>query len=170
MANIKSVNIIGEIPFNAAEHYDMRKFLGVMNGPTIGIKIEYRGSAKSRPNRFPGGRTAYYKFCIHGHEAVSDGWIKGLLQALVNCGSTIDTIYVEDVDNRQQLSYSTPEPVRGNFVCELRVVVHNEEFDAHHLKWWLDKTLVVNFDEDLGTFHPLKAVSVNADVSTLNPA
>jgi hypothetical protein len=155
MANIKKIEIVGEIPFNAAEHHDMCKFLGQLNTPTIGIHIKYTSPAASRPNKF-GGRTAYYKFCISGSEAVSHGWIDKLMIALVNCGSDIHSASARDIEDKTILVIHVPEKSKiQEFVCELRFSVQDstQDFECHNLETWLKSALVVDLNmEEAGMF------------------
>lgn len=102
MANIKRIEIVGEIPFNVDEHHDMCQMLGQMNAPSCGVRIAYTGNAPSRPNEY-GGKTAYYNFCISGEEAVSDKWIDHLLKSLVNCGASVSKAQSMDIENETRM-------------------------------------------------------------------
>lgn len=181
MSNIKQVKIIGEIPFNATEHHDICKFLGQLNGPTIGLRMQYLGSAKPRPNRH-GGKTSYYNFCISGQEAVAEGWLKNLVQALVNCGASIVEACYRDVENNtRMIALEVPQSSADEeFVCELRFNVQDiqkKPVEAHSLRAWLKNALVVDLNmEDAGMFQydnetgESACVSAGAALNTLSPA
>jgi hypothetical protein len=181
MSNIKEIEITGEIPFNATEHHDACKFLGQLNGPTIGLRIEYTGTAKARPNRY-GGQTAYYNFCISGQEAVAHGWLKNLMQALVNCGASITSARSRDIENRQSMAnLEIPKPAEHpEFVCELRFTVQDssQPFERHQLQAWLKEALIVDLNmEEAGMFQANvdddldpACVSAGAALNTLSPA
>jgi len=169
VSNIKSLAIFGECPFNITDHHDARKFLGQFNGPTFGFWIKYISNSTARTNKY-GGKTAYYNFCITGQEAVSDKWIENLLQALVNCGSTINTAVGGDVENGEKdiplvIPKASEHP---EFVCELRVSVQDirKQFDEYDLRSWLEKKLVVGLNDDENA----ACVSVDAVLKTLSPA
>lgn len=181
MSNIKEIEITGELPFNATEHHDACKFLGQLNGPTIGLSITYVGNAKPRPNRY-GGQTSYYNFCISGQEAVADGWIKNLMQALVNCGASITTARSRDVENKSRIAVlEIPKPAEHpEFVCDLRFTVQDSTrpFEAHELQMWLKQALIVDLNmEEAGMFQAdvdadldPACVSAGAALNTLSPA
>lgn len=171
MSNIKSVLIEGEIPFNATEHHDACKFLGQLNGPTIGLKIEYTGNAPGRPNSY-GGKTSFYKFRISGEEAIADGWVKNLLQAFVNCGSAILKVELRDVENKSSAySMKVPTP-NSEFVCEVRFAVEREQsFEQHHLEEWLRDAVVLDLDtEEAGKPHGCNVTGASLVLKTLSPA
>lgn len=74
MANVKKVEIRGEMPFNILDDADARflRYFAEMSTPTWGLGVEYdrRRAPRMVPNEH-GGQTAYYRFRIHGAEAMS---------------------------------------------------------------------------------------------------
>lgn len=180
MSNIKRVEITGELPFNATDHHDVRKFFGQMNGPTIGINVKYTGQGKARPNDY-GGQTAYYKFCISGEEAVSDAWLANLMQALVNCGASIEKAHYWDIGVGCKIHGLLNIPHASEdkeFVCELRFTVQDVQkpFESHDLQQWLNTALIVDLNmEQAGMFQvddqgDSSCVSAGAELKTLCPA
>lgn len=182
MSNIKRVEITGELPFNATDHHDIRKFFGQMSGPTIGINVKYNGQGKARPNDY-GGQTAYYKFCISGEEAVSDAWLANLMQALVNCGASIEKAHYWDVEYVERPNYVIPLNIPyasedKEYVCEVRFTVQDVQkpFESHELQAWLNTALIVDLNmEHAGMFQvndegDSSCVSAGAELKTLCPA
>ena len=82
MANVSEVDIEGWMPFDIVQHEDARTWLGIMNGPSYGLRITY-GEVGKGPENDHGGHTTYYRFQITGSEAI---WTTGTgraVQALV---------------------------------------------------------------------------------------
>lgn len=179
LSNAKRVEITGELPFNATDHHDVRKFFGQMSGPTIGINVKYTGQAKARPNEF-GGQTAYYKFCISGVEAVSEAWLENLMQALRNCGASIEKAHYWDIDNSKYLVPLNIPHVSEHkeYVCEVRFTVQDVQkpFQTHDLQEWLKNSIYIDLrTEDAGMFKQdddgeSACVSAGVELKTLSPA
>lgn len=77
MSNIKSVHIIGTVPFDWADRLSRGEaalVARVFLSPSIGIKLTYGAESMGPVNGF-GGRTAMYEFAISGEEAVSESTI-----------------------------------------------------------------------------------------------
>lgn len=97
MANIKSVIIQGELPFDCAQDSQMANLLGQMNSPCLGIRITW-GEARMQPNE-NGGQTAMYRFDILGEEAVSLSWVRGLVNTIKSCQGSITNLHLIDIEN-----------------------------------------------------------------------
>jgi hypothetical protein len=99
MANIKQVEIRGTLPFNITDNPEVRDWLGVMNGPSYGLRISYGNGHSFVPNQ-NGGRTAIYSFSITGREGV---WTKHLIELVkllqVN-GAKISVARAADLDDQ----------------------------------------------------------------------
>lgn len=97
MANVKEVLITGELPFNIAEDLNVRNWLGILNQPCYGLRIQY-GSERYIPNDH-GGKTATYQFVISGREAV---WVKpwmDFVDSLKKAGATITEAKMADIED-----------------------------------------------------------------------
>lgn len=96
MSNVKDIIIRGEVPFNVANNDDAAKWLGILNGPSIGIRITY-GNRRFVLNGV--GKTAMYRFSIEGQEAVRYEWIKKIIADFITAGGTVDYAMVRDIEN-----------------------------------------------------------------------
>jgi hypothetical protein len=98
MANVKQIEIRGEIPYFCNEDDTMRGFLATLNGPCIGIRISYSDEpSRLAPNADgSNGQTAMYRFVISGREAVSYKFVDALLLAITGCGGTVAKSSVRD--------------------------------------------------------------------------
>lgn len=96
MSNVKDIIIRGEVPFNITDHAGARSWLGLLNRPTIGIRITY-GTRRFVPNGI--GKTAMYCFSIEGQEAIRYEWIKELIADFRSAGGTVDQAIVMDIEN-----------------------------------------------------------------------
>lgn len=99
MANIKSVRVEGDLPFDCAEDGEMSRWLAVMNGPTFGLRIQWFGRTRDVPNEH-GGTTAFYSFRIAGEEAVRWNALDNLKECVLRLGGnlTVDESYDLEVD------------------------------------------------------------------------
>ena len=99
MSNIKKVNIVGELPFCCTEDETICRYLGHLNGPTIGLKIRWTSQPiDHRKNEF-GGLTAMYGFFITGEEAVGAGFLENLVKAIIGAGGTVGKAVYVDIEN-----------------------------------------------------------------------
>lgn len=137
MSNAKQIEIGGIIPFNCAEHAEMRQMLGMLNSP-LGLRIEFRSGTSVRndtlptfnPQRVPAdGMTSMYAFQISGIEAVSDAFLKRLLQAIVDCGGTLAKVSVVDIDNQEKLKFNVPKPRQNTYGIYATVEVNNGDLN-----------------------------------------
>lgn len=150
MSNVKRVDIVGEIPFNTGEYYDLNKFLGQMNSPASGLRMLYGRYSSKQPSAY-GGTTQFYHFNVHGEEAVSSKWIEALLQALVNAGAIVKLCNVFDIENSEVIRLEIPKDIELEFVAEMRIKVSNENepFEPHQLAEWLRKAVSVRVDAEV---------------------
>lgn len=98
MSNIKQVSIKGQMPFNIYENDEAVKLLGILNSPSIGIKIEY-GAHFSMPSKHNTGVTTYYNFTIGGQEAVQWKTLKHWVSILEDAGCVLSTMEAKDIEN-----------------------------------------------------------------------
>jgi len=118
MANIHRVVIKGWMPFDVGRHEEALKWLGILNTPSYGLRIEY-GAKSMGPVNEHGGRTTYHEFAIRGEEAIWCSGLEKLVAALVEAGCAIREAKAMDVefdpDNMQWYSIpvpdSTPVPI-----------------------------------------------------------
>jgi hypothetical protein len=99
MSNIKQAHITGTMPFNITEDDAAAKWLGYLNGPSIGLRIRW-GASKFVPNDHD-GKTAMYEFEIVGAEALSFKGFQTMADAFQNAGATIDVNEVIDIESGQ---------------------------------------------------------------------
>jgi hypothetical protein len=157
MANVKQISIVGELPFNCDQHYEMRQMLGQLNAPICGLRMNWLGSAGSRESGF-GGSTEIIAFKISGNEAVSNPWINLLLIAIVKAGGEISQVNVRDTDNQEDIQFEIPkhpidEDDRLEFICPVMFTVQDSEeaFELHQLQKWLEQAVYVDLQtEDCG--------------------
>lgn len=96
MANTHQVVIRGELPFHITEHEESRNWLGLMNGPSFGLRVSY-GRERYIPNK-NGGKTATFEFSIEGTEAIWDSGLLALIKAFEDGGATISYAVAKDLD------------------------------------------------------------------------
>lgn len=109
MSNVKSIRILGIVPFDMGKYADETKVayekfmpkLAEMNMPAFGLKIQYT-SANSRPNNH-GGKTTMYYFQIEGHEAVNSKWLQALCDDIKAIGGEISKAIVFDIEAEEQI-------------------------------------------------------------------
>jgi hypothetical protein len=125
MSNIKRISIQGDLPFTCAEHHGMQSVMAQLSGPTIGLAFRWGGESKSVPNEH-GGKTAMYRFAIHGEEAVNRSWIESTLQSIVDCGGSIREVEVKDIEADEVYKMTIPKRRVGHFhyTVEVRVESH----------------------------------------------
>lgn len=107
MANVKRVAIEGVIPFNVPFDSKANQFLGLLNQPSMGLRIHY-SKDNTGPTYVPnesGGKTAMFWFLVAGQEAVRDEWLKAMCQAFVNEGGIIKHADVFDAENEAQIPF-----------------------------------------------------------------
>ena len=109
MANVKQVLISGVMPFNITDHDESTKWLGYLNAPSVGIRIEY-GSSRYVPNPDGGnGQTAMYDFLISGEEAMTFDAFRDMTHDLTQGGAVIDRISILDIeDGHDHWDWSRP--------------------------------------------------------------
>lgn len=179
MSNIKRINITGRIPYDCCtKHQDLCRFFGQMNNPTFGFRVSYTGRETGKPNNH-GGVTTFCEFAITGEEAVGDGWITGLLQALVNADADLDVgkrLPVTDIENNETYNLPIPKKQPGLFVAEVRITVENpDELDKAEPDWTLRQAMegkltlkLVGSEGSQGVFpHPMvrgKSIWVQVDM------
>lgn len=106
MANCKSIDITGSLPFN---YYDtnihggygtvaeqMTRFIAFIVSPTSGLKIEW-GKEVYEPNKH-GGKTAMFDFRLNGVEAVSWGWLDEFKKTVKDLGGKINSETTRDIE------------------------------------------------------------------------
>src|SRR5688572_21874585 len=97
MANVKTVEITGEIPYCWSHELtgaDAQLICAYLMGPTIGLHIGY-GRSHDVPMK-NGGRLATYSFSIGGQEAIRDRSLTELVAILVRAGAKITKARVMD--------------------------------------------------------------------------
>ncbi len=97
MANVARVVVEGWAPFDIAQHDQARSWLGVMNGPSYGLRISYGGEAYGPENEH-GGRTSYTNFIVSGQEAIWYSGAQNLVEAFVEAGCVIDDARHMDIE------------------------------------------------------------------------
>jgi hypothetical protein len=95
MANVKRIDISGELPFHLQDFPEVMEILATLNLPSFGFNIQW-GKAHYVPND-EGGKTAWYEFCIHGTEAVTQKAIERWLAILAKVGH-VNTSSVTDLE------------------------------------------------------------------------
>ena len=126
MSNVKSVSVSGVLPFDCAKHHDLCKFMGQLNAPVFGLRLMWGHKEEFRPNAW-GGRTVFVPFVIAGREAVSVGWVKELLQSIVDANGEVAGCSVSDTEAGERCAVEVPKPRAGEFVAEFRLKVANPE-------------------------------------------
>ena len=84
MSNIKQLQIVGHLPFDAGNNDDLLIAIGQFHLPCSGIKMTWRKSYYLDNEH--GGRTAFYMFLLSGSEAVSWGFIDRFKQLVIDAG------------------------------------------------------------------------------------
>lgn len=102
MANVKSIVILGRIPYNTYEYPKLNELLGQLNSPSSGIRITYSAGCIYRKNE-NGGKTAMHAFDIQGKEGVSVDWVNLFRDEVKKSGGCITSVYVYDIDNKTEL-------------------------------------------------------------------
>lgn len=123
MSNIKDVFIEGWMPFNIYENDTATRRLGLLNCPSIGLKINYglkpgdvdaglEANKLERPNgtifgswtklvpNDCGGHTVHYRFVIDGQEAVHEDYLRETVNDLVAAGCEIYLAQYSDIENK----------------------------------------------------------------------
>jgi hypothetical protein len=107
MANVKKVDVEGEMPFSILDPLDfdsdprptdlanLKSFFAFLSTPTSGFRIVYPGDQRMVPNKW-GGQTAYYRFSLLGSEAVTWDYLTGVLREMALRGTTITKANVRD--------------------------------------------------------------------------
>lgn len=109
MANAKNVHIKGVLPYDCNRHYGMSRVLAHLNAPASGLQMVW-GSAFTVPTANDGQKTMFL-FDIMGVDAVNNEYLRVVLQAVVDCGGTVQDVQVFDVDNNNQPQRITmPQP------------------------------------------------------------
>jgi hypothetical protein len=98
MSNVKEVQAEGYIPFNTSEDEEVTKFLGYLNSPSNGIRIEYTGKVNYVENNH-GGKTAMYYFTITGEEGYREEFFTALANAFIRFGGDFKYFRIRDVQN-----------------------------------------------------------------------
>lgn len=148
MANVKEIVIFGKIPFNCNEHAEMNAILGDLNAPTIGLRINYGKQSLGPPNDH-GGRTTFYEYSIEGQEAVSHPYIERMLQAIVDCGGTVEGASVVDIENSEKNKVTIPKPRKGVFTARFEIKVGpdtNPDTAAFHLREYAKGVVTTGYD------------------------
>lgn len=141
MSNVKAVTITGKLPFDCAKHADLCGFLGHLNAPTFGLRVNWgTGHDEYRPNAW-GGRTAFSAFTIAGEEAVGGDWVKALLQAIVDAGGEVSRASYRDIESGEPpVRPPVPAPRVGRFVVSAVLTVANpEKLDRAEPAWSLSE-------------------------------
>ena len=106
MANVKQIEISGEIPFNAHEDSDeLLRLYGQLNTPSNNLRIEWSGgrfvdNIEIDPNHeVRNGKTAVYQFRIFGTEAVSYGWFDKAIETIEAANGTVQRKICRDIEN-----------------------------------------------------------------------
>jgi len=107
MANVKRVFIDGQIPFDIPFDSKANQFLGMLNLPSFGLRIQW-GKTKLIPNSH-GGQTCHYDFTITGNEAVRIETILALLQSFVDEKAEIKQVDILDIENNTPISIKIPQ-------------------------------------------------------------
>ena len=97
MANVKQIQIEGQIPFNYYEDQDLASRFSFMQSPTAGIEVVFAKRETYVANA-QGGRTAMFGFEISGQEALGFGWIEALVASIKRVGGSVDTNLVSDLE------------------------------------------------------------------------
>jgi len=97
MANVHEVYIEGWMTFNIYDDEKALRWLGVMNSPSYGLRIEY-GEERYVPNEHPGGQTAQYRFVISGQEAIRYDAYEALVKCLKDAGCVVDEARARDME------------------------------------------------------------------------
>ena len=97
MSNIKEVYIKGWMPFDSYEHKDLNQKLGVLNAPTIGIRIKYLNQEKYRETDV--GQHCLVLFEIAGQEAFPQAFFDNLTNYINLAGGEIEQYQLIDVEN-----------------------------------------------------------------------
>ncbi len=97
MSNIKEVYIKGWMPFDSYEHKDLNQKLGVLNAPTVGIRIKYLGQEKYRETDV--GQHCLVLFEIAGQEAFPQAFFDNLTNYINLAGGEIEQYQLIDVEN-----------------------------------------------------------------------
>ena len=98
MSNTKQVWIEGQMPFNIYEHDESAKWLGLMNSPSIGIRIGY-SSSFMKPVGDRGGLLSMHYFTIQGQEAIRYESLFKMCNDFVAGGSVITKLMTKDLDD-----------------------------------------------------------------------
>jgi hypothetical protein len=98
VSNTKEVWIEGVMPFNIYEDEKAKGWLGLMNTPSIGIRIHY-ASEFYRP--IPGGRgqLSMHYFTIDGHEAMRYESLIQMVKDFKAAGCEVTNFMLKDIDD-----------------------------------------------------------------------
>jgi hypothetical protein len=97
MSNVKQVLISGVMPFSITDHAESAKWLGLLNGPVIGVRIAYGGSHYAPNAR--GGKTSMHDFTIAGEEAMSFKAFENMIHEFENGGAIINRVSIRDIED-----------------------------------------------------------------------
>jgi hypothetical protein len=100
MANVKAVRIDAVVPFDFLEHLSDDKAAMLARwflSPSIGLRLDYDGApAGYEPNEH-GGKTAMYRLCVRGEEAIRFEAFKHVVGILKSVGR-VDRAVCVDVE------------------------------------------------------------------------
>ena len=71
----------------------------MFSSPTWGLKIRYPGPNKMGPKNIHGGNTSYFRFEIHGEEAVNVSVLEIMCRDFMLVGSVIEEARERDIEN-----------------------------------------------------------------------
>lgn len=98
MSNVKEISASGIMPFDVYEDVAAISWLGLMNCPTIGIRITY-GESHYEPNTDgSNGKTAYYRFTIEGLEAMRWEMLQRMKAEFEAAGVRFDRFDIDDIE------------------------------------------------------------------------
>ena len=105
MANVKSVRVTGDLPFDCAEEGGIAHYLATFNGPVCGLRISWSSEPRRMEPNEHGGKTAFYGFVLEGREAVSLRYVMRFTELVEGVGGMVDGVRVVDVENNEVLIY-----------------------------------------------------------------
>lgn len=101
MANIKNIDIIGVMPFDAGNSPELLQLLGRLSLPSCNIHFNWEKNPCEMMGNEYGGQTAMYRFHMTGYEALSWGWFDYFKQLIELVYGRIETFNVIDPEDQK---------------------------------------------------------------------
>lgn len=96
MANLKKIQIAGDLPFDAGGNDDLVRMIGQLNLPAMGTTLRW-GRMHTVPNE-QGRRMTVFEFVLSGEEALSWKYLDRFKELVEEAGGSIKRDDTEDLE------------------------------------------------------------------------